>query len=48
MDVMLAIPALLFAIGIAALLGPSLVSMMVAIGVTGVPLISRRTLRTPC
>lgn len=41
MDVMLAIPGLLFAIGLAALLGPSLLSVMVAIGVTGVPIMAR-------
>ncbi|MDQ4068183.1 MAG: ABC transporter permease, partial [Actinomycetota bacterium] len=35
MDVMLAIPGLLVAIGVAALLGPSTASVMVAIGVAG-------------
>lgn len=41
MDVMLAIPGLLFAVAIAALLGPSLASVMVAIGVAGVPVVAR-------
>jgi len=41
MDVMLAIPGLLFAIGLAALLGPSLPSVMVAIGIGGVPVVAR-------
>lgn len=40
-DVMLAIPGLLFAIGLAALLGPSLHSMVMAIGVTTVPIVAR-------
>lgn len=40
-DVMLAIPGLLLAIGLAALVGPSLHSMMIAIGVTGVPIVAR-------
>jgi peptide/nickel transport system permease protein len=41
MDVMLAIPGLLFAVALAALLGPSLVSVMIAIGVGGVPVVAR-------
>jgi len=40
-DVMLAIPGFLMAIGIAALLGPGLVSVMIAIGVINVPIFSR-------
>lgn len=40
-DVMLAIPGLLLAIAVAALLGPSLASVMVAIGVAGVPVVAR-------
>ena len=41
MDVMLAIPGLLVAVAVAALLGPSLFSVMVAIGVAGVPVVAR-------
>ncbi len=41
MDVMLAIPGLLMAVAIAALLGPSLASMMIAIGVAGIPIVAR-------
>jgi peptide/nickel transport system permease protein len=41
MDVMLAIPGLLFAIGVAALLGPSLKSVMIAIGVVNIPIYTR-------
>ena len=41
MDVMLAIPGLLFAIGIVAMLGPSLWHIMIAIGVTNVPIFAR-------
>ncbi|MGH9280587.1 MAG: ABC transporter permease [Acidimicrobiales bacterium] len=41
MDVMLAIPGLLIAVAVAALLGPSLFSVMVAIGVAGVPVVAR-------
>ncbi len=41
MDVMLAIPGLLIAVAVAALLGPSLLSVMVAIGVAGVPVVAR-------
>jgi peptide/nickel transport system permease protein len=40
-DVMLAIPGLLFAIGVAALLGPSLQSVTIAIGVVNVPIYAR-------
>ena len=40
-DVLLAIPGLLFAVGLAALLGPSLPSVMIAIGVAGVPVVAR-------
>jgi peptide/nickel transport system permease protein len=40
-DVMLAIPGLLMAIGIAALLGPSLQSVMIAIAVINVPIFAR-------
>jgi peptide/nickel transport system permease protein len=41
MDVMLAIPGLLFAIGIVAALGPSLLHIMIAIGVTSIPVFAR-------
>jgi peptide/nickel transport system permease protein len=41
MDVMLAIPGLLFAIGIVAMLGPSLFHLMLAIGITAVPIFAR-------
>jgi peptide/nickel transport system permease protein len=41
MDVMLAIPGLLFAIGIVALLGPGLYQIMVAIGVVNIPIFAR-------
>ena len=41
MDVMLAVPGLLLAIGLAAVLGPSLPSVMIAIGVGGVPVVAR-------
>ena len=41
MDVMLAIPGLLLAVAVAALLGPSLASMMIAIGVAGIPIVAR-------
>jgi peptide/nickel transport system permease protein len=40
-DIMLAIPGLLFAIGIVAVLGPGLVQVMVAIGVTQIPVFTR-------
>jgi peptide/nickel transport system permease protein len=41
MDVMLAIPGLLFAIGIVAMLGPGLVQVMVAVGVVNIPIFAR-------
>jgi peptide/nickel transport system permease protein len=41
MDIMLAIPGLLLAIGIVAMLGPGLTQIMVAIGVTQVPVFAR-------
>lgn len=41
MDALLAIPGLLVAIGLVTLLGPRLVSVMVAIGVGGMPLVAR-------
>lgn len=40
-DVMLAVPGLLFAIGVAAVLGPSLRSVMIAIAVVNVPVFAR-------
>jgi peptide/nickel transport system permease protein len=40
-DIMLAVPGLLMAIGIAALLGPSLQSVMIAIAVINVPIFAR-------
>lgn len=40
-DIMLSIPSLLFAIGIAALLGPSLLSVMIAIAVVNIPVFVR-------
>jgi peptide/nickel transport system permease protein len=40
-DIMLSIPSLLMAIGIAALLGPGLSSIMIAIGVVNVPIFAR-------
>ena len=40
-DIMLAIPGLLFAIGVAAVLGRSLRSVMIAIGVTNIPVFAR-------
>jgi peptide/nickel transport system permease protein len=40
-DIMLAIPGFLMAIGIAALLGPGLVSVMIAIGVVNIPIFTR-------
>ena len=40
-DIMLAIPGLLFAIGIAAMLGQSLRSVMIAIAVVNVPIFAR-------
>lgn len=41
MDIMLAVPGLLFAIALAALLGPSLKSVMIAIGVVNIPIFAR-------
>ena len=41
MDVMLAIPGLLFAIGIVAMLGPGLYQIMIAVGVVNVPIFAR-------
>jgi peptide/nickel transport system permease protein len=41
MDIVLAIPGLLFAIGVVALLGPGLFHIMVAVGVTQVPIFAR-------
>src|SRR3954471_13080037 len=41
MDVMLAIPGLLLAIGIVALLGPGLWQIMIAVGVTNIPIFAR-------
>jgi peptide/nickel transport system permease protein len=41
MDIVLAIPGLLFAIGVVALLGPGLFNLMIAVGVTQVPIFAR-------
>jgi peptide/nickel transport system permease protein len=41
MDIMLAIPGLLLAIGIVAMLGPGLWQIMVAVGITNVPIFAR-------
>jgi peptide/nickel transport system permease protein len=41
MDVMLSIPGLLLAIGIVAVLGPGLTQIMIAVGVTQVPIFAR-------
>lgn len=41
MDVMLAIPGLLFAIGIVAMLGPGLTQIMIAIGIVNIPIFAR-------
>jgi peptide/nickel transport system permease protein len=41
MDVMLAIPGLLFAIGVVAMLGPGLVKIMIAVGVVNIPIFAR-------
>ena len=41
MDIMLAIPGLLLAIGIVAALGPGLTQIMIAVGVTQVPIFAR-------
>ena len=40
-DIMLAIPGLLLAIGIVAMLGPGLVQIMIAVGVTQIPVFAR-------
>jgi len=40
-DIMLAIPGLLFAIGIVAILGPGLWQVMIAVGVTNIPIFAR-------
>jgi peptide/nickel transport system permease protein len=41
MDIMLAVPGLLFAIGIVAMLGPGLLEIMIAVGVVNVPIFAR-------
>jgi peptide/nickel transport system permease protein len=41
MDIMLSVPGLLFAIGVAALIGPSLKAVMIAIAVVNVPAFAR-------
>ena len=41
MDIMLAIPGLLLAIGIVAMLGPGLFQVMIAVGVTNIPIFAR-------
>ena len=41
MDVMLAIPGFLFAIGLVALLGPGLRNVMIAVGIVNVPIFAR-------
>jgi peptide/nickel transport system permease protein len=41
MDVMLAIPGLLFAIGVVAMLGPGLWQIMIAVGIVNVPIFAR-------
>jgi peptide/nickel transport system permease protein len=41
MDVMLAIPGLLFAIGVVAMLGPGLWQVMLAVGVVNIPIFAR-------
>jgi peptide/nickel transport system permease protein len=41
MDVMLAVPGLLLAIGIVAALGPGIVQIMIAVGVTQIPIFAR-------
>ena len=41
MDIMLAIPGLLLAIGIAAMLGPGLWQIMIAVGVANIPIFAR-------
>jgi peptide/nickel transport system permease protein len=41
MDVMLAVPGLLLAIGVVAVLGPGLFQVMIAVGVTNIPIFAR-------
>jgi peptide/nickel transport system permease protein len=41
MDIMLAVPGLLLAIGIVAMLGPGLFQIMIAVGVTQIPIFAR-------
>jgi peptide/nickel transport system permease protein len=41
MDIMLSIPGLLLAIGIVAVLGPGVVQIMIAVGVTQIPIFAR-------
>jgi peptide/nickel transport system permease protein len=41
MDIMLSIPGLLLAIGLVALLGPGLYQIMIAVGVTNIPIFAR-------
>jgi peptide/nickel transport system permease protein len=41
MDIMLSIPGLLLAIGIVAMLGPGIIQIMIAVGVTQVPIFAR-------
>src|SRR5439155_27141487 len=41
MDIMLAIPGLLFAIGIVAMLQPGLFQIMIAVGVVNIPIFAR-------
>src|SRR5919201_3114530 len=41
MDIMLSIPGFLMALGIAALMGPGLLSVMIAIGVVNIPIFTR-------
>jgi peptide/nickel transport system permease protein len=41
MDIMLAIPGLLLALGLVVVLGPGLVQIMVAVGITNVPIFAR-------
>jgi peptide/nickel transport system permease protein len=41
MDIMLSIPGLLLAIGIVAMLGPGLLQIMIAVGVTQIPIFAR-------
>ena len=41
MDIMLAVPGLLLAIGIVAMLGPGIFQIMIAVGVTQIPIFAR-------